>query len=687
MLISPPFLPVRTATQSETAWLDQAMPVPQQNYIPSRGDLSIAGNYPVSQEFGWHGGQHLVAPMADGIGLVVRAIADGTVVYVRRPRTLIRPQDNAMSMPSDPLHYGRMSYSPTNDGVVLIRHTTDIGAAGNAPVNVTYYSLYCHLDRIPNSIVLGQAIRRKDEIGAAGYIYGNAWQIHMEVFCDDANLQTLVGRSSGDLPLTADGRGDIVYGEIYIHLPSGTHVYAECPECTNPVAHRAGNGTPLTSAHITEEDLIVGIRYGQGDSRQGGNATVSTCRPDGTPIGQPFVEPDAEYTLHAKARQIAQAYPATGRPVINAIYELLRFGRAIGQDQLSPANVPHWRQIRTPAGSGWVNLNADNTHKFSDADFPHWKGWNLIDASQARDSRCDNATIVGWFDTDKNGKISKEESTDGHQNLSVQDKMKYAICKSPSEWAENTIEQRWAWLSTKSDDNPEPFEAADFDLFKKHATALSFWEKAQARDANLPDTPWRFQPRAFVEQLRTVRQKPYFPVTKFDLSTANYGSTGRSWLSPCWGEYGRNRPNNRAHAGCDIYAREGEAVYAIKSGKVVDSETTPSATGGWGNSQAITVDHGDFIVRYGEVKNLTLTSGYVRQGQKIAEVTHTTWLPVRPMLHFEIFDKSETGNLSMPGEAAQSKQVNGRPTYRRRDLLDPTSSLEIWVNNLPPGDW
>lgn len=580
MLISPPFLPVRTATQSETAWLDQAMPVPQQNYIPSRGDLSIAGNYPVSQEFGWHGGQHLVAPMVDGVGLVVRSIADGIVVYVRRPRTLIRPQGDAnISTPSDPLHYGRMTYSPTNDGVVLIRHTTDIGAAGNTPINVTYYSLYCHLDRIPDSVVLGQAIRRKDEIGAAGYVYGNAWQIHMEILCDDANLQRLVGRSSGDLPLTADGRSDIVYGEIYIHLPVGTQVFAECPSNINPVAHRAGNGTPttLTSVCITEEDLIVGIYYGQGDSRQGGNATVTTCRPDGTPIGLPFVEPDAEYTLHAKALEISQAYPATSRPATNAVYELLRYGRAIGADQLTPANVPHWRQIRTPTGSGWVNLNADNTHKFSDADFPHWKGWNLIDASQTRDSRCDNVTIMGWFDTDKDGKISEEERTDGHQNLSVQEKMKYAICKFPSEWAENTIEQRWAWLNAKCDDNPESFEAGDFDLFKKHATALSFWEKAQARDANLPGNPWLFQPRAFVEQLRSFGWAN--PLRTCTLRTAGLGPTGA--------RFGMVRNGGtRPHQGIDLAAIPGTPIYAVANGKI----ESINSVGLYGNTIVLRVD-------------------------------------------------------------------------------------------------
>lgn len=67
---------------------------------------------------------------------------------------------------------------------------------------------------------------------------------------------------------------------------------------------------------------------------------------------------------------------------------------------------------------------------------------------------------------------------------------------------------------------------------------------------------------------------PYFPVQKFDMSIAAYGSTGRSWLSPCWGEYGHSRNSGaRSHAGCDIYAPEGEPVYAVKSGSIISVET------------------------------------------------------------------------------------------------------------------
>ncbi|MGJ7562417.1 hypothetical protein ACSFBM_01030 [Variovorax sp. GB1R11] len=74
---------------------------------------------------------------------------------------------------------------------------------------------------------------------------------------------------------------------------------------------------------------------------------------------------------------------------------MLRFGRNLGTDPL-PANAAHWRKVVVPGQPGgvWINLNASNTRKFSDADFPQWAGWKLIDDDVTDDnSRCDSAAI------------------------------------------------------------------------------------------------------------------------------------------------------------------------------------------------------------------------------------------------------------------------------------------------------
>ena len=209
-------------------------------------------------------------------------------------------------------------------------------------------------------------------------------------------------------------------------------------------------------------------------------------------------EHDAEYDLYTTAKAISDAYPATGRPAPSAVYELLRFGRVIGPDALLPADVPHWRQVRYDGGQGWVNLNATNVHKFSDADFPHWGRWSLIDDSADGDSRCDSAAIRGWLDSDGNGKVSPAEARSRLSDNTVAPKLARAICKFPTEWNAATIDARWGWLKVQSDENPDPLSADDFDDLRKHITALAFWPGGMGIDA----VHWHWQPREFVRQFR-----------------------------------------------------------------------------------------------------------------------------------------------------------------------------------------
>lgn len=178
-----------------------------------------------------------------------------------------------------------------------------------------------------------------------------------------------------------------------------------------------------------------------------------------------------------------------------------------------------------------------------------------------------------------------------------------------------------------------------------------------------------------------IEISPYFPVRNYVVSQA---SNGRSWLgNGSWGNYGHNRSNGaRSHAGCDIYTHEGESVYAVKSGTIISNETV-TVSSQWGGAGVITIDHGDYIVRYGEVKNIVKTSGIVVQGEKIAEVSNTTYYLIQPMLHLEMYDKSASGSLS---NMNSPKMVNGRPVKRRIDLINPTSFLENWVNNLRPAE-
>ncbi|GAA0752692.1 hydroxyethylthiazole kinase [Ideonella azotifigens] len=365
-------------------------------------------------------------------------------------------------------------------------------------VAVTFYSLYMHLHAVRSTVTAGRTINRKAELGDAGYIYGQPSRIHFEIFCDNESLQRFVGRASGDLPLDQHGRADVLFGELYFRL-AGTTIYAAQP-AANVV-------TPTVAAtYAATQDLIIGLRYAQGGGAQGqqGDATVTAYHADGSIEGTPLRETEAEYALYTSANSISTAYPAAGRPAPSAVYEVLRLGRVVNTEEeaLTPADLPHWRKVRYPGGEGWVNLNASTVRKFSDADFPPWKRWSLIDDSADQDSRCDSATVLGWLDTNLDHHVDAQESAAAQADASVAERLSYAICRFPTEWDGSTLDARWGWLKTATPENPDPLTETDFAAFKRHAEALCFWAQVPVQTPALPANPWRFHPRAFIELFR-----------------------------------------------------------------------------------------------------------------------------------------------------------------------------------------
>ncbi len=490
MLISPPFLLARAADESDDDWINRCM----------IGGQPGAGAFPVSFSLGWHGGLHLDAPINGTQSEPVRAIADGEVVFVRQPT----PQPAGPLQEGDPLAYGGW----TDNGVVVIRHTTEIGEGDGAAV--TFYSITMHLSAIRPAVQAGRAVYRKAELGTAGQIYGSLQrQIHLEIVCDDANLERLAGRSTGDLSTHNNGRTNAVYGDLHFHLPAGTEMFGEQPVAHLTRAHvqpqvpRGQRQPPpqaLQPVHTTSEELFVGLRYAEGQGAAGdrGNAYIRTCRPDGTQLGDALEEDSAEYNLYTNATAISEAYPAAGRPAVSSVFELLRFGRVIGPDALNPADVPHWRRVRYPGGEAWVNLNANNVHRFSDADLPHWKQWRLIDDSADQDSRCDSAAIRAWLNDNSDGQIAPAEATSRLSRADLAPKLARTICKFPTEWDATTIDARWGWLKNSTAENPVALTEADFELLRAHIAALAFWPGGMTLEVS----HWHWQPREFVKQFR-----------------------------------------------------------------------------------------------------------------------------------------------------------------------------------------
>lgn len=454
------------------------------------------GSYPLSHAMQWHGGLHLTEPEANA---QVRAIADGEVVFCRAP------SDQPIgSLPPD--HAQAYGGGWTDTGVVILKHTTEIGEGPDA--SVTFFSIYMHLREIDAKVKKPKAlVYRKAPLGRAGSVFGATGRLHLEIVCDDTNLRRLVGRTSGQLPVAANGRADVLYGTMYFRLPTDTPVYDEKPMLNNPVAHRqptrsagVARNVALQAVHTTTQDLFVGLRYAGGEGAAGnrGDAYLNTFQLNGTPVGDALEENDAEYNLYRDACAISNAYPANGRPAPSAVYELLRFGRVIGPDALNPLNVPHWRRIHYPGGTGWVNLNAANVNKFSDADFPHWMGWSLVDDSADLDSRCDSNIIKGWLDVNGDGKVAPTEALARMSMDSVAPRLARAICKFPTEWSAASFDRRLGWIKTSTVENPTPVDGANFERMRAHISALAFWPG----NTGLPESHWHWNPREFVGHFR-----------------------------------------------------------------------------------------------------------------------------------------------------------------------------------------
>ncbi|MET3496975.1 M23 family metallopeptidase [Variovorax boronicumulans] len=472
MIISPPFLSLSDIPVYDGQCVSNVMP----------GGIVGSGAYPVSQAMGWHGGIHIHAPTNLE---PVRAIADGTVVFRR-------DAGNA-----------RYDNEDHSTGCVVIRHVTEIGAQGTAPVTVTYYSITQHLRQLDRELpAVGRAIYRKDRLGLAGTIHGESDRVHLEIVAGDADTLKLVGRVAGELAVGGNGRTDAVYGQMYVLVPAKSPCFSAQP---------VNASMPAAAGDSGNDDLIIGIRY------EAGGATLTTYKLNGGIVGTAPLETDAEYNLYTEAntrhRRLSAADQLISSP--SGWYELLRFGRNLGSDPL-PANAAHWRKVVVPGQPGgvWINLNAANTRKFSDADFPHWAGWKLIDDDVNDDnSRCDSALINAMLNSPPQPGATAvltpaQKAADRMQNLcksDVQEKLAKTICKFPTEWAKDEVRKRWAWTrETGNPSMPYPLEdETDFTEMTDFAQKLCFWEELPAEDkSRLTIKPWHFHPREFIKHFR-----------------------------------------------------------------------------------------------------------------------------------------------------------------------------------------
>jgi predicted chitinase len=577
MIVSLPFL---TSVADDTADSGKTL-----------GERAGQGAFPLSAQFGWHGGVHFEAPGHPNAPEQVRAIADGTVVFARpsNPIPPDRTPEEKEALKNNPLLFYKGWIS---NGVVILKHETEIGEG----VRVTFYSIYQHLHSLNAGIAKDKKVMRKEFIGKAGAIYGKPNQIHVEIVADEANVAALMGRSRGAFN-TAAARTTTVWGDVHILIPANTPYYSSDPRtqtmsypvsptdtlesiaaqfATTPERLRATNQARIVAAlrprypALTDNEwynactgifqrnrrlpeppqqfLEVPLVWGDGPppanlppeavaqrsvatsgrtsgptlvsiSEKGDTITLTTRDTSGKALG---TTTENSYDLYNRAKA---AYPGCH----SAGYELMRFGRVLGPDALAASDqyrgrVPHVRKVRINGADAFINLNPAGVQAYSDADFPDWQGWTFIDDDTDGNSRCDSARLIDMIlaqlppaapetpnplvtPADAQTRQRYMHAFIGLNEARVTERLKRCVVKMPTEWARDGFEQLWGWTKDGHDVPtnvimPMPLTSEEFERFKQHHEALSFWEDAQAAGLQLNKVHYHFHPRLFVETFK-----------------------------------------------------------------------------------------------------------------------------------------------------------------------------------------
>ncbi len=469
MIISPPFLRDKDATQSDADWVEAMMPV------------NARRGYPINASESWHGGIHISHTDAGTSSEKVRAVADGTVVSFRKPS----PPWKRDQFP--------LKYAPirgTDDGYVLLKHETEIGSGEDG--KVVFYSLYMHLKFLEAEIKADAGIYRKDPLGSSGMTDGQN-EFHFQIFCDDNNVSKLTGRKTKELDISKDGRTDAVYGDIHFYLPAGTTFYDKAP------ANNSSSTTGLSERYTSSVPLYASMTLARGSCTMVTRQKNTQTDGEYNLLGEPLVNADGEdyeYNLYKTAMRNYEQSPSAG-------FELLRFGRVINTEHetLVPADAPLWMTVSYPGGTGVVNLAAPGIKKFSDADFPHWTGWLLVDDDKDTHSQCNSAIIR---------KLREEGSFEAQRSR--------LVCCLPFEWEKSTIDARYKWLmtglpweqctsektaiwtvpGTQESNERTLMSEEDYGKFKQHVEALCF-DSGELGKGKV----WHFDPRGFIEYFRT----------------------------------------------------------------------------------------------------------------------------------------------------------------------------------------
>ncbi|GAA0771432.1 hypothetical protein LRH25_14415 [Ideonella azotifigens] len=473
MLVSYPILMARQANESDEAYLERLITT-HVNANEGRYPVSSV-NTPAGPVHRWHGGIHLT-----GNGEPIRAIADGVVVAFRF----------AAAVETYP---GQGDYDTS---FVLIRHTTKSGEN----TDMVFHSLYMHLanrsslqaDRLmqlpawlrqatsgPDVVhPAHQLVWRKDVLGFAGTLYGRE-ACHFEVFATEASFNAF-WRDSASVT-QGSGSADF-FGRAHFVIPAQQQFAASHPnaDAQGRLLIQDSPGTqndvylavPAGQAGQNPEQLFVSVSLLEGRRtavtyRTGANGTYEQ-------VGAPVTQDDYEYELFRLSSTLYADCPSAG-------WDWLRFGRVLGPEATQTRQ--NWQLVRySPDAVGYIDLAPNAIAKLSDADFPHWLGWERRDegqATSATDGICDDAPT-----------IALSTATDDTSRL----KLRHLICKAPTEWDAGDLATRYARLR----DPGQPLETdTSWQAFEQHVQHLAFWNAALG-DRSV----WHFHPLQFIDHYR-----------------------------------------------------------------------------------------------------------------------------------------------------------------------------------------
>jgi predicted chitinase len=212
-----------------------------------------------------------------------------------------------------------------------------------------------------------------------------------------------------------------------------------------------------------------------------------------------------EYDLYARALRMYPDCPSAGT-------DLMRYGRIVGVDPAPANQADCWLAMPFGTGAdqmGYVDLAKAAVLKFSDADFPHFKGWTRVKESgvHATDGKVDVqflTALLATADANKDGTTTADEFARYlKSNADVRRRLRYLMCQAPSEWDDTYNASRYDGLL-------QPGKAfhnkpADFEQFKTFIKKFQFW--GQARSALTAhgvssSSLWYFHPLQFIKQFR-----------------------------------------------------------------------------------------------------------------------------------------------------------------------------------------